>query len=68
MVKYDGTIRNQVEQLVQLTYGEDGLDATHVEFQAMPTLKPSDRAFEKRFRFDTANERYNNIMGKFDIF
>ena len=57
MVKYDGTIRNQVEQLVQLRYGEDGLDGTHVEFQSMPTLKPSDRAFEKRFRFDTANER-----------
>ncbi|KAL4220549.1 DNA-directed RNA polymerase II subunit RPB1 [Mactra antiquata] len=57
MVKYDGTIRNQVEQLVQLRYGEDGLEATHVEFQSMPTLKPSNRAFEKNFKFDPANER-----------
>ena len=57
MVKYDGTVRNQEEQLVQLTYGEDGLDACHVEFQSMPTLKPSDRAFEKNFKFDSTNER-----------
>ncbi|XP_067669040.1 DNA-directed RNA polymerase II subunit RPB1-like [Haliotis asinina] len=57
MVKYDGTIRNQVEQLVQLRYGEDGLDATHVEFQSMPSLKPSNRAFEKKFKFDPTNER-----------
>ena len=58
MVKYDGTLRNQVEQMVQLRYGEDGLDATRVEFQALPTLKPSDKAFEKNFRFDPTSERY----------
>ncbi|XP_061171699.1 DNA-directed RNA polymerase II subunit RPB1-like [Saccostrea echinata] len=57
MVKYDGTVRNQVEQLVQLRYGEDGLDATHVEFQTMPTLKPSNRAFDRQFKFDATNER-----------
>ncbi|KAJ8311231.1 hypothetical protein KUTeg_011217 [Tegillarca granosa] len=57
MVKYDGTVRNQVEQLIQLRYGEDGLDAIWVEFQAMPTLKPSNRAFEKQFKFDPTNER-----------
>lgn len=57
MVKYDGTVRNQVEQLVQLRYGEDGLDAVHVEFQTMPTLKPSNRAFERQFKFDATNER-----------
>ena len=57
MVKYDGTVRNQVEQLVQLRYGEDGLDATHVEFQGLPTLKPADKVFERKFRFDPTNER-----------
>ncbi|KAK3607289.1 hypothetical protein CHS0354_002914 [Potamilus streckersoni] len=57
MVKYDGTVRNQVEQLIQLRYGEDGLDAVLVEFQTMPTLKPSNRAFEKNFKFDANNER-----------
>ncbi|XP_052784228.1 DNA-directed RNA polymerase II subunit RPB1-like [Mya arenaria] len=57
MIKYDGTVRNQVEQLIQLRYGEDGLEATRVEFQSLPTLKPSNRAFEKNFKFDPTNER-----------
>ena len=64
MVKYDGTVRNQVEQLVQLRYGEDGLDAVHVEFQTMPTLKPSNKAFERQFKFDATNERFVKCMTK----
>ena len=62
MVKYDGTIRNQIEQLVQLRYGEDGLAGEAVEFQNMPCLKPSNKAFEARFRFDPTNERFVNIF------
>ncbi|XP_038050606.1 DNA-directed RNA polymerase II subunit RPB1-like isoform X1 [Patiria miniata] len=57
MVRYDGTLRNSNDHLVQLRYGEDGLDGTKVEFQNLPTLKPSHKAFEKRFRFDCTNER-----------
>jgi len=57
MVKYDGTVRNQIEQLIQLRYGEDGLAGELVEFQQLPSLKPSNRAFETRFKFDPSNER-----------
>jgi len=57
MVKYDGTVRNQVEQLIQLRYGEDGLAGEWVENQPMPTLKPSNSAFEAGFKFDPTNER-----------
>ncbi|XP_064638126.1 DNA-directed RNA polymerase II subunit RPB1-like [Lineus longissimus] len=57
MVRYDGTVRNQAEQMIQLCYGEDNLDAIHVEFQAMPNLKPSHKVFEKKFKFDATNER-----------
>jgi DNA-directed RNA polymerase II subunit RPB1 len=63
MVHYDGTIRNSVGQLVQLRYGEDGLDGAHVEFQTMPTLKPSDRLFEKKFRLDLSDERCVYVDG-----
>jgi len=62
MVKYDGTVRNQIEQLIQLCYGEDGLAGEWVEFQQLPSLKPSNRAFESRFRFDPNNERWNCIF------
>jgi DNA-directed RNA polymerase II subunit RPB1 len=58
MVKYDGTVRNQIEQLIQLRYGEDGLAGELVEFQQLPSLKPSHKAFESRFKFDPTNERF----------
>jgi DNA-directed RNA polymerase II subunit RPB1 len=56
-VKYDGTVRNQVEQMNQLRYGEDGLAGEFVEFQSVLHMKPSHRAFEAKFRFDPTNER-----------
>ncbi|EFN79616.1 DNA-directed RNA polymerase II subunit RPB1 [Harpegnathos saltator] len=58
MVHYDGTVRNSVGQLIQLRYGEDGLCGETVEFQNLPTIKVSNKAFEKKFKFDPTNERY----------
>ena len=58
MAAYDGTIRNSVNQVIQLRYGEDGMDATHIEFQVMPSLKPTNVAFERKFHFETGVERY----------
>lgn len=48
MVKYDATVRNSINQVVQLRYGEDGLAGEAVEFQNLATLKPSHKAFEKK--------------------
>ncbi|CAG0902113.1 unnamed protein product [Cyprideis torosa] len=58
MVNYDATVRNSVGQLIQLRYGEDGLAAEYVEFQQLPTVKPSNDNFEYRFKFDPADERF----------
>ena len=58
MVAYDGTLRNSVNQVIQLRYGEDGMDATHIEFQNMPSLKPNSAAFERKFHFESGIERY----------
>lgn len=49
MVKYDATVRNSINQVVQLRYGEDGLAGENVEFQNLATLKPSNKAFEKKY-------------------
>ncbi|KAK2863122.1 hypothetical protein Q5P01_002655 [Channa striata] len=57
MVKYDSTVRNSINQVVQLRYGEDGLAGENVEFQNLATVKPSHKAFEKKFKFDCTNER-----------
>lgn len=61
-VMYDGTIRNSNDHLVQLRYGEDGLDGANVEFQNISTIKPSNIAFEKKFKFDYTNERYDDTQ------
>lgn len=58
MVAYDGTLRNSVNQVIQLRYGEDGMDATHIEFQNMPSLKPNTVAFERKFHFESGIERF----------
>jgi DNA-directed RNA polymerase II subunit RPB1 len=58
MVKYDGTVRNSMNYLVQLCYGEDGLAGEAVEFQNVPFYKMSNKKFEKGWRFDASNERH----------
>src|ERR1700751_3925631 len=45
MVKYDGTIRNSLGDVIQFSYGEDGMDGGCVERQAFDTLTLSDKAF-----------------------
>lgn len=62
MVAYDGTIRNSNNQMIQLRYGEDGMDGAAIEFQNMPTIKPTNSAFEKKFHFDGSNERWVPLL------
>ncbi|XP_078486594.1 DNA-directed RNA polymerase II subunit RPB1-like [Ciona intestinalis] len=58
MVRYDGTIRQCNDFMIQLCYGEDGLAGEKVEFQNLATLKPSHATFNKKFRFDYSKERF----------
>ena len=58
MVHYDGTVRNANRHLLQLRYGEDGMDGGYMEFQQLPSIKPSHSTFERRFHFDTTNQRF----------
>ncbi|XP_037082443.1 LOW QUALITY PROTEIN: DNA-directed RNA polymerase II subunit RPB1-like [Pollicipes pollicipes] len=67
MVNYDGTVRNSAAQLVQLRYGEDGLAGEFVEFQSLPTIKLSDAAFRRKFKFETTNERHLRRIFQEDI-
>ena len=67
MVKYDGTVRNSMNYLVQLVYGEDGLAGEMVEFQNVPIYKISNKKFEKGWRFDVTNERNLKRMLNEDI-
>lgn len=66
-VTYDGTVRNSNGQVIQLRYGEDGLDGASVEFQNLPTLRPSNAAFEECYKFDTSNDRHLKRIFQDDV-
>lgn len=48
-VKYDGTVRNLMNQVVQFEYGEDSFDNCHSEKQKLPWKSMSDREFEREY-------------------
>lgn len=55
-VKYDGTIRNSLGDILQFVYGEDGLDGQHIERQKVEGMICSDSDFETRFKVDVTDE------------
>ena len=55
MVKYDGTVRNSLGDILQFVYGEDGLDAMIIEGQKLGIITDSHKAFEKKYRVDVIN-------------
>ena len=57
LVHYDGTIRNSNSQMIQLRYGEDGMDGALMEFQQIPIIKPSHATFKRKFYLDPTNHR-----------
>ena len=58
MVKYDGTVRTSVGDIVQFLYGEDGLDGAHIEQQLLDFYICSDEQFAKTFRIDLMNPEF----------
>ncbi|KAG0175078.1 DNA-directed RNA polymerase II subunit rpb1 [Apophysomyces sp. BC1021] len=50
MVKYDGTVRNSLGDIIEFTYGEDGMDGCFVERQTLSSLRCSESKFEKLYR------------------
>ncbi|KAJ7944104.1 DNA-directed RNA polymerase subunit [Quillaja saponaria] len=57
MVKYDGTVRNSMGDVIQFLYGEDGMDAVWIESQKLDSLKMNKSEFDRVFRhgFDDEN-------------
>lgn len=54
--KYDGTVRNSMNDVIQFVYGEDGLDGMHIEKQKMDFLTISNKSFEKRYKLDLVDD------------
>ncbi|KAF9159494.1 DNA-directed RNA polymerase II subunit rpb1 [Actinomortierella ambigua] len=66
MVKYDGTVRNSLGHVIQFCYGEDGMDACHVEKQKLDSVKLSHTAFEKKYRVDLTDKSRGFKPGSLD--
>lgn len=51
MVKYDGTVRNGSDQVLQFVYGEDGMTGEFIEDQKIETLNMNNDQLRKNFDF-----------------
>ena len=51
MIKYDGTVRNSLDQVMQFLYGEDGMAGEYIEDQRFETLNMGDEDLAKNYKF-----------------
>lgn len=58
MVKYDGTVRNSLGDVIQFLYGEDGMDAVWIESQKLDSLKLKKAEFDNVFRYELDDENW----------
>ena len=42
LIRYDGTVRNAVGDVIQFLYGEDGMDGAAIESQKIEALKATE--------------------------
>ena len=59
MVKYDGTVRNSLGDVIQFLYGEDGMDAVWIESQKLDSLKMKKKEFENVYKYELDQENWN---------
>jgi DNA-directed RNA polymerase II subunit RPB1 len=59
---YDGTVRNSLGEIIQFNYGEDGLDATYLEWQKIEIGGMKKEILEKRFKWDTDTLSKHDIL------
>ena len=51
MVKYDGTVRNANDEIIQFMYGDSGYDVTYMEYQKIPFLKMGNSEIGLKYQF-----------------
>jgi len=58
IVRYDGTVRSSVGIVVQFLYGEDGMDATHLEAYPAPRYLLSKQELDKQYKLDPLSPNF----------
>ncbi|PHU16271.1 hypothetical protein BC332_17476 [Capsicum chinense] len=59
MVKYDGTIRNSLGDVIQFLYGEDGIDSVWIETQKLDSLKAKRSTFDALYVYEIDDPNWN---------
>jgi DNA-directed RNA polymerase II subunit RPB1 len=59
MVKYDGTVRNSLGDVIQFLYGEDGMDAVWIENQQLDSLKLKKGRFNEVFKYEFDDDNWD---------
>jgi DNA-directed RNA polymerase II subunit RPB1 len=52
MVRYDGTVRNAMGEVIQFLYGEDGMEGTAIESQRMDFIRWGSRKFADVYKYE----------------
>ena len=60
-VKYDGTVRNSLGDVIQFLYGEDGMDAVWIEQQKLDSMKMSRSKLEKVYAYELDDENWDPV-------
>jgi len=68
MVRYDGTVRNSCNEVVQFLYGEDGMDARWVENNELPTYKLSAAALRERYEWRPDAPSFGRVAAGREVF
>ncbi|VFR02519.1 unnamed protein product [Cuscuta campestris] len=59
MVKYDGTARNSLGDVIQFLYGEDGMDSVWIETQKLESLKVKKSTFDDMYKYEIDDPNWN---------
>lgn len=59
MICYDGTVRNSAGDVLEMLYGEDGMDGAAMERQTLDLLKLSKDAFKKTYKVDLLDKKFD---------
>jgi len=69
MIKYDGTVRNSLGQLMQFLYGEDGMAGEFIEDQKFETLFMDNTTLARNYKFfERGDEDEYNLFSELRLF
>jgi DNA-directed RNA polymerase II subunit RPB1 len=67
MARYDSTVRNSLGCVIQFLYGEDGMNAQHIERQKLDSYLLNEHKFRNRFYMDVNSDSFGVIPNRYTV-